>query len=281
MSTAVAHLIEAEGLPADYRAVVDSHWRPLSEDIAERYYDKPGRPLIVGINGAQGSGKSTVAKFLEVLLVEHNLRGVIVSLDDLYLTHDERLAAAENEHPLFATRGVPGTHDIVLGEKILDALQAGRPATLPRFDKASDDRSLETTLIDHPVEVILLEGWCVGAVAQGLASLREPINALERDEDPAGVWRGYINEQLDGSYQALFGKLHDLILLQAPSFEVVHGWRIEQEHKLRDRAGGGMSDEEIARFIAHYERLTRWILAEMPGRADWVVPLDENRTPFT
>jgi D-glycerate 3-kinase len=79
MSTAVNQLIEAEGLPADYREVVDRFWRPLSEDIAERW---DGKPLLVGISGAQGSGKSTVAKFLEVLLVEHNQRGVIVSLDD-------------------------------------------------------------------------------------------------------------------------------------------------------------------------------------------------------
>src|SRR4026208_2618132 len=113
MSTAITHLIEAEGLPGDYRDVVDRHWRPLSEEIAERW---EGRPLIVGINGAQGSGKSTLCKCLEVLLVEHQQRGVTVSLDDLYLTRAERLEAAMDHHPLFATRGVPGTHDIALGE---------------------------------------------------------------------------------------------------------------------------------------------------------------------
>src|SRR5688572_24381378 len=140
MSTAITHLIEAEGLPDDYREVVDRHWRPLSEDIAERYLDSPGgRPLIVGINGAQGAGKSTLCKFLEVLLVEHNQRGITVSLDDLYLTRAERLEAARDHHPLFATRGVPGTHDVALGETIFDALQARRPVTLPRFDKSIDD----------------------------------------------------------------------------------------------------------------------------------------------
>jgi D-glycerate 3-kinase len=130
-----------------------------------------------------------------------------------------------------------------------------------------------------PVDVVLFEGWCVGAVAQGAAALAQPVNALERDEDPAGVWRGFVNDQLSGAYQALFERLDDLILLAAPSFEVVAGWRGEQEAKLRARTGRGMSEGEIARFVAHYERLTRWILTEMPGRAGWTVHLDEARRP--
>jgi D-glycerate 3-kinase len=119
MSTAIERLIEAEGLPAEYREIAERYWRPLSEDIAERYAENPGgKPLIVGINGAQGSGKSTLCKFLEVLLVEHNQVGITLSLDDLYLTRAERLAAAADDHPLFATRGVPGTHDVELGMAI-------------------------------------------------------------------------------------------------------------------------------------------------------------------
>ena len=133
--------------------------------------------------------------------------------------------------------------------------------------------------------MILLEGWCVGAVSQGRAALATPVNDLERDEDPQGIWRGYVNDQLDGPYQALFARLHDLILLEAPSFEVVAGWREEQEAKLRARTlqvggRGGMAPKEIARFVAVYERLTRWILAEMPGRADWVITLDTERNPY-
>jgi D-glycerate 3-kinase len=106
------------------------------------------------------------------------------------------------------------------------------------------------------------------------------VNDLERDEDPQAVWRGYVNDQLDGPYQALFARLHDLVLLEAPSFEVVAGWRAEQEAKLRAKRPGGMTDAEVARFVAHYERLTRWILAEMPARADWVVTLDAERNPY-
>ena len=68
-------------------------------------------------------------------------------------------------------------------------------------------------------------------------------------------------------------------VLEAPSFEVVAGWRREQEHKLIARTGRGMSDAELERFVAHYERLTRWILAEMPERARLTFRLDENRRP--
>lgn len=89
-----------------------------------------------------------------------------------------------------------------------------------------------------------------------------------------------MNNQLDGPYQFLFARLQDLILLQAPSFEVVAGWRAEQEAKLRARTGGGMTEAEIDRFVAHYERLTCWILAEMPARADWVVTLDAERNAY-
>src|SRR6187397_1657911 len=139
MSSAIDRLVAAERLPVDYRSVVEQHWRPLADRIADLGRD--GRPRVIGINGAQGSGKTTLCRFLEALLVEHNLRTVTLSLDDLYLTRAERQDLAMHEHPLFATRGVPGTHDVALGEAILDDLLAGRTAALPRFDKSVDDRA--------------------------------------------------------------------------------------------------------------------------------------------
>ena len=164
----------------------------------------------------------------------------------------------------------------------IDQLRSKGKAVLPRFDKATDNRSPRATwrTVASPVDVIILEGWCVGAVSQGRAALATPINDLERDEDPEGVWRTYVNDQLDGPYQTLFGRLHDLVLLQAPSFEVVAGWREEQEAKLRAKGSGGMTPQEVTRFVSYYERLTRWMLAEMPGRADWVVTMDTERNPY-
>jgi len=132
--------------------------------------------------------------------------------------------------------------------------------------------------------IVILEGWCVGARPQSAAELATPVNALERDEDPQGIWRGYVNDALAGAYRRLFERLSPLILLAAPSFEVVRDWRGEQEQKLRQRlvrAGGDtgrlMDAAQLARFISHYERVTRHILAEMPARADHLIGLDRLR----
>ena len=275
MSSAIERLIEAEGLPADYREIADRYWRPLSEDIAERY---AGRPLLVGINGAQGSGKSTLCKFLEVLLVEHNQIGVTLSLDDLYLTHAERLELAEDHHPLFATRGVPGTHDVERGIAILDRLLAGKDADLPVFDKATDDRAPGTRQVKGAVNVVLFEGWCVGAAPQSAAALREPVNALERDEDPDGTWRREVNRRLATDYADLFGRIDLLVMLKVSDFEAVRANRRLQEQKL----GSGpavMDDAALDRFLAHYQRLTEWMFAEMPSRADILLEIGHDQRP--
>ena len=275
MSSAVERLIETEALPAAYRAIVDRHWRPLSEEIADRH---EGRPLIVGINGGQGSGKSTLAKFLEVLLVEHNQRGVTLSLDDLYLSHAERARLAEDIHPLFATRGVPGTHDVALGMALLDALVAGRPVVLPRFDKAADDRAPVGSPVETRIDVILFEGWCVGAAPQPAAALSEPVNSLEAEEDPDGVWRCEVNRRLATDYAELFARIDLLVMLKVPDFDAVRAHRRRQEQRLGP--GPAVMDEAaLGRFLAHYQRLTEWMLAEMPERADILVEIGRDQNP--
>jgi len=279
MSTAVDRLVEAERLPADYREVVDKFWRPLSEEIAARY---AGKPLIVGINGGQGSGKTTVAKFLEVLLVEHNQVGITLSLDDLYLSRAERAKAAADIHPLFATRGVPGTHDIARGMAILDRLLAGKSVDLPIFDKTRDEPSTETRHVESPANVVLFEGWCVGAAPQAAAELREPVNDLERDEDPDGIWRREVNRRLATDYAELFARIDLLIMFQVPDFAAVRANRRLQEQKLGATNPGGpavMDEAALERFLAHYQRLTEWMFAEMPGRADILVEIDRDQRP--
>ena len=211
-------------------------------------------------------------------------RGVasaILSIDDLYLTKGEREVLAGTVHPLLRTRGVPGTHDVALGLRVLDGLAAGQAACLPRFDKAVDDRLPEGAWPQAGVglRLLILEGWCVGARAQEAGELDAPVNALERDEDGDGRWRHFVNDALAGDYQTLFGRIDALALLAAPGFDVVQGWRTQQEAELRAGGGGSavMNDAQVARFIQHYERLTRHILDEMPGRADLVVALDAQR----
>ena len=273
--------IAEERLPETFRRTAELVCEPLAARAQRRRIDRK-RTAVIGLCGAQGSGKTTIARYAARLLEQRGMHAVALSLDDFYLSHEARQRLAREVHPLLAVRGPPGTHDVGMAGAALDQLRARGKVSLPRFDKASDNRAPRAAwpTVASPVDVILLEGWCVGAVSQGRAALATPVNDLERDEDPDGVWRGYVNDQLDGPYQALFARLHDLVFLEAPSFEVVTGWRAEQEAKLRATGAGGMSDAEIARFVAHYERLTRWILAEMPARADWVVTLDTERNPY-
>ncbi|WP_132385764.1 kinase [Novosphingobium sp. PhB165] len=243
------------------------------------------RPVVIGICGAQGSGKSTLAEAVRRQCGAEGLASAVLSLDDLYLTHAERQALSREVHPLLATRGVPGTHDIKLGLDVLDALESGGPAALPRFDKARDDRAPERNwpIVAPGCEVLVLEGWCVGAFPQRTSELTDPVNALEAEEDPDGRWRRWVNDMLGDSYQRLFARMDRLVLLAAPGFEVVQRWRAEQERDLAGHPAPGskvMTEAEIARFIAHYERITRLILAEMPARADLVIRLDEARRPL-
>jgi D-glycerate 3-kinase len=275
--------IRDERLPAGFAAEIDALHAPLAARIAAVAM---GPAFVVGICGPQGSGKTTTVRVLAALLEAQGLKVAILSLDDLYLTRADRQALAREVHPLLRTRGVPGTHDIGLGLAVLDGL-AGEGATLPRFDKATDDRAPETAwpVVEGPVDIVLLEGWCVGARPEPDEALGEPVNALERDHDPHGVWRSYVNAALAGPYRALFARLDLLVLFTAPDFDTVLAWRQEQEAKLRHRlaavggqgAGRAMDPAEVAAFVQHYERLTGHVAREMPGRADLVVRLDSDR----
>src|SRR5690606_10113070 len=134
------------------------------------------------------------------------------------LTRAQRAALARRVHPLLATRGVPGTHDVQLGIKIIEALASSKTVAMPAFDKSIDDRKpmSEWAKVQGPIQVLVFEGWCVGAVAQDSAALAKPINELERECDPHQTWRTYVNGALRLEYPRLFGRLDALVLLQAP-----------------------------------------------------------------
>lgn len=239
-------------------------------------------PFILGLCGAQGSGKSTLAAGLSERLAARGVRVETLSIDDLYLSRAARLRLAEDVHPLFATRGPPGTHDVEPGLSILKDVKAGRPVVLPRFDKATDDPYPESAWrrLDAPLDVLIFEGWCVGARPQAEHQLIVPINALEARQDPQAIWRRHANAVLGGPYAALFGRIDRLVMLAAPGFEVVQDWRRQQEDALRRDAPEAervMSADEIAVFIQHYERLTRHMLATMPAYAGLVLPLNDAR----
>lgn len=243
-------------------------------------HKQPGKALVLGVNGAQGCGKSTLCEFLKLILREaygYNVAGF--SLDDLYKTRAERQTLAREIHPLFATRGVPGTHDVDLGLRTLRALAApdAGPVALPAFDKAEDDRRppAEWPLFQGPADVVIFEGWCVGSRPQAGSALCEPANDLERREDQFGIWRRHVNRQLETSYAQLFAQLDLLIFIQVPDMDCVLRWRGLQEAKLG--AATPLADPQaLRRFIMHYERLTRHNLEDLPGRADLTLYLNEN-----
>jgi len=273
-------LIEAHSLPASYHNIVEAYWQPLTNVIAREA--AAHKPLIVGINGAQGSGKSTLCAFLEVLLARRGLRAITVSIDDLYLTRDERMAVAREVHPLFETRGVPGTHAPTLGMAIIEHIRAGRSFDIPRFDKSVDDRSPDSERIEGPVDVLLFEGWCLAARPQADEELLEPVNDLERDEDPEGIWRSVVNLWLRGDYKVLWDQLDMLVMLKIEDFASVRRNRGLQEEKLRARdpdAPGLMSEAELKRFLDLDERLTLHMLEDLPRRADYVFEIGSDHVP--
>ncbi len=275
--------LKEQCLPPHYLEDVRACYLPLAARIAQKRQGID-RPLAVSINGPQGSGKSTLSRVLGLLLEQHHwLRPVILSLDDFYLTRRQRLDRARRIHPLFATRGVPGTHDEALAADILDALRDGgfsAPLRLPRFDKARDERLplSDWPSVDAPVDVILFEGWCNHCPPQDAAALETPVNALEREEDPDGQWRRGVNEFLREYRHSLFRPADLLFYLRIPEFDKVLEWRGLQERKLRQRLGQGVGMDEAAlrRFIQHYERLTRHGMAVLPEIADTVIDLDER-----
>jgi D-glycerate 3-kinase len=292
VSPDLSDLLAQLRLPDSYGETIDSVCRPLAERIVG-WRAVAGRSVIVGLCGPQGSGKSTLCVVLAALIKTRGLNIAVLGIDDLYLPKARRSAMAAAIHPLFATRGPPGTHDVALALRLFDALTNAAPAhtiRLPVFDKAADDRVAETLWPETvaPVDVLLFEGWCVGARPQGAASLAKPLNELEAQEDPDGRWRALVEAALAGPYQTLFARLNHLILLRPPSFETVHAWRAEQEEKLAKRlaetpgaSGRAMSEGELRRFIQHYERLTRHMMAGGPKIADLVIEFDADRRPLT
>lgn len=273
-------------LPPEFLGTAETFFVPLARRLPELRNGKT--QLLLGINGAQGTGKSTLAEFLRIAaesMFDWNV--AVLSIDDFYHTKAERLRLSRDVHPLLVTRGVPGTHDtdmLSIYLKNLKQLHSDACIALPRFDKATDDRADESQwpLVTGPIDLVILEGWCVGTEAQADVDLGRPLNALERGEDADGAWRRYVNDQLRSNYEPIFAQLDALIFIGAPSFDAILRWRVEQEEKLADASplgsSGLMNREEIARFIQFYERLTRANLSTLPHRADIVIKLDDTHS---
>ena len=262
-------------------------------DQLENYYIPIGKMIfkshkrksvnLIGLSGGQGSGKSTIAQIIKIILKEKfSLNTVIFSIDDFYKTFKERQEMSHKVSPLFLTRGVPGTHDTKLLIKCIKNLKREKfkITKIPRFDKSIDDRlpKCKWQKITKKPDIIIFEGWCVGATPQNQKDLSIPINKLEIEEDKKRIWRSTVNNELKKSYKKIFDLIDKMVYLKVPNFQKVFKWRILQEKKLRLFSKGKkiMSNSEIKRFVMFYERLTKHMLKDLSKKADIVVKIDNQ-----
>ena len=288
-ATQLAEFCKAHRLPDSFRRVVSQHYVPLARWLRET---SGRRPPLVGICGAQGTGKSTLAEFLALQLGNTaDWTVAVLSMDDFYLSRSERLELSGRVHPLLATRGPPGTHDCEMMDRYLRCLKtlgSGASMRLPRFDKARDDRAPSRTWPNAagPLDAIILEGWCLGVPPQDARELVTPINDLEARSDSDGAWRTYVNDRLRDDYARVFSQLDRLIFLQAPDMGAVLRWRSEQEQKLAARKApeepeepeepGIMNESQLREFVQHFERLSRVAMSRLPRMADATLLLDSS-----
>ena len=277
--------IKQHKLPAEFKHTVAQYYKPLADNIFNQF-TKSNKAYFVGINGCQGSGKSTLTDFIaSYLRAQYQLNVTVMSLDDFYLSNEKRKQLAQDIHPLLATRGVPGTHDMsALNHVLTQLIEHKTGFSIPIFNKATDEPFPESqwVAIEKPVNIILLEGWCWGVPPQTNEQLQAPINELELQHDVSGVWRNYVNQQLRSSYEPLYKKMDFWLALQAPSFDCVYKWRLEQEEKLKARNIGIsnskiMSPTEILNFTQYFQRLTVQSNNTISNSADAIFHLDYDR----
>lgn len=236
---------------------------------------QPPQASVIAISGAQGSGKSSLAKALQQLWAKQGVLSDLVSLDDYYLEPPERFRRAQLWHPLFVERGVPGTHDTTLLLSQLQAFRRGEAQCWRRYDKGLD-------CITQPSEktkarLLILEGWCVGLQPQADQTLFLPVNLLEQQQDPDAVWRRKVNQQLGAEYQQIWQASDSLIWLNAPDWKAVCRWRAWQELPLQQQ-GLGKSPAELEHFMLYFERLTDESWRQLPDLADFMLTLDQDHT---
>ena len=250
----------------------------------DKKYKKKGKTLFLGFSGGQGSGKTTVTGILKIILKNYFKRKIhISSIDDFYKTLKDRNKMSYAIHPLFKTRGVPGTHDIYLIKKFFDFIKKKnfKKFISPKFDKSTDDR-LEKKYwykIKKRPEIVILEGWCMGARPQSNFVLKQPINTLEKYEDQDFTWRKHVNERLKKEYKIFFAMIDYFMFMKIPNFKMVFKWRFIQENKLGKKSHSKkniMSYNEIKRFIMFYQRITLQMVKDLSKSASVVMLLKKN-----
>ena len=264
--------------------MIKSFLIPISFWIAKKVEKK--KPFILGLSGGQGSGKTTISSIIYIILSKYFKLNVFkISIDDFYKTRKKRLELSKKVHPLLMVRGVPGTHDISIMLDFFKRIKEKKfkSIKLPRFNKATDDRynkKLWYSVKRRP-DVIIFEGWCVGAKAEQNYTLKTPINSLEKLKDQKIIWRRFVNKQLKSKYKKLYDQLNCLLFIKAKNFSLLRQWRIKQEKKLSLKSKRSnklkiMSDKEIINFMQTYQRITQNMFKSVPKYASIILNLNSN-----
>ena len=264
--------------------MIKSFLIPVSFWIAKKVDKK--QPLIIGLAGGQGSGKTTVSSILTLILKKYFKLNVFkVSIDDFYKTRKDRKLLSKSKHPLLMTRGVPGTHDIDLILSFFKKIKEKnfKSLKIPTFNKAIDNRSPKILWykIKSKPDVIIFEGWCVGARAQTTTQLKKSINSLEKVHDQSNKWRTYVNNHLKNKYKILFNQLDGLLYLKAKNFNLLKEWRLKQERKLwiqtKDKKNLKiMSSIDIISFMQTYQRITQQMFKDAIKSSSVIMNLNGN-----
>ena len=244
------------------------------------------RPYFVGLAGGQGTGKTTISSLIRIILIKYFKLNVFrISIDDFYKTRKERINLSKRIHPMLLTRGVPGTHDInmILNFFKKSKVKKFKRLKLPTFNKAVDDRFNKNRWYDlkKRPDVVIFEGWCVGAKSEKNISLKKTINSMEKAKDHKQIWRRYVNQQLKSKYKSLYSQLNCLIYLKAKNFSLLQKWRLKQERKLWVNSKKKsnlkiMSSGDVINFMQTYQRITQNMFRYMPKYASIILTLNSN-----
>ena len=264
--------------------MIKSFLIPLCFWISKKANKK--RPYFVGLAGGQGTGKTTISSLVQIILIKFfRLKVFRISIDDFYKTRKERISLSKRVHPMLLTRGVPGTHDINMMLSFFKKIKSKKfkKLNLPTFDKAKDDRFNKKYWYDlkNKPDVIIFEGWCVGAKSEKNNTLKKTINSMEKTKDQKQTWRKYVNQQLKSKYKNLYSQLNCLIYLKASSFSLLQKWRLKQESKLwlntkKKTNLKIMSKGDVINFMQTYQRITQNMFKKTPKYASIILNLNSN-----